>query len=120
MGGRQHRRRRRTQRPGAGTRGSGDHEARRRGSGGDPVTTHDSESTSFLYPFIESEETDAQSLLDDLAASARGKAAESARLQGASLDEYSDGLTAAGTEIADRVGRGGQLFQFRNRGRFLR
>jgi D-sedoheptulose 7-phosphate isomerase len=31
------------------------------------VTTHDSESTSFLYPFIESEETDATSLLDDLA-----------------------------------------------------
>ena len=46
------------------------------------MTTHGSdsaESTGFLYPFIESEETDASSLLDDLSASARGKAAESAR-----------------------------------------
>ena len=32
------------------------------------MTTHEPESTSFLYPFIESEETDAQSLLEDLAA----------------------------------------------------
>ena len=43
------------------------------------MTTNESETTSFLYPFIESEETDAKSLLDDLASSARGKAAESAR-----------------------------------------
>ena len=28
------------------------------------MTTHESESTSFLYPFIDSEETDAKSLLD--------------------------------------------------------
>ena len=55
------------------------------------MTTHDSESTSFLYPFIESEETDAASLLDDLASSARGKATESARLQRESLDEYDEG-----------------------------
>ncbi len=59
------------------------------------MTGHDdrhseSESTGFLYPFIESEETDATSLLDDLAASARGKATESARLQQESLDEYDD------------------------------
>ena len=60
------------------------------------------DNTSFLYPFIESEETDAASLLDDLAASARGKAAESARLQGDSLDEYGDALTAAGASITYR------------------
>ena len=80
------------------------------------MTTHESESTSFLYPFIESEETDAKSLLDDLAASARGKAAESARLQRSSLDEYNDGLTAAGTEMADRFRRGGRLYTFGNGG----
>ncbi|AHK28351.1 phosphoheptose isomerase [Rhodococcus opacus PD630] len=80
------------------------------------MTTHDSESTSFLYPFIDSEETDAQSLLDDLAASARGKAAESARLQKASLDEYGDGLTAAGIDMADRFRRGGRLYTFGNGG----
>ena len=74
------------------------------------------ESTSFLYPFIESEETDATSLLDDLAASAQGKAAESAGLQGESLDEYADALTAAGTEMAERFRRGGRLYTFGNGG----
>jgi D-sedoheptulose 7-phosphate isomerase len=79
------------------------------------MTTHE-ESTAFLYPFIESEETDAKSLLDDLAASARGKAAESARLQTESLDEYSDGLIAAGAEMADRFCRGGRLYTLGNGG----
>jgi D-sedoheptulose 7-phosphate isomerase len=76
----------------------------------------ESENTSFLYPFIESEETDARSLLDDLAASARGKAAESAALQRSSLDEYSPGLTDAGTQMAERFSRGGRLYTFGNGG----
>ncbi|HEV7419879.1 MAG TPA: SIS domain-containing protein [Mycobacterium sp.] len=80
------------------------------------MTGHESESTSFLYPFIESEETDAKSLLDDLAASARGKAAESARLQRASLDEYGPALTAAGIAMAERFRRGGRLYTFGNGG----
>jgi D-sedoheptulose 7-phosphate isomerase len=80
------------------------------------VTTREPENTSFLYPFIDSEETDAASLLDDLAASARGKAAESAQLQRASLDEYADELTAAGTEMADRFRRGGRLYTLGNGG----
>jgi D-sedoheptulose 7-phosphate isomerase len=84
------------------------------------VTTHEStpaaEATGFLYPFIESEETDAASLLDDLAASARGKATESARLQQASLDEYADMLTTAGTEMADRFVRGARLYTLGNGG----
>ena len=33
----------------------------------------EAENTGFLYPFIESEETDATSLLDDLAASRAGQ-----------------------------------------------
>jgi D-sedoheptulose 7-phosphate isomerase len=80
------------------------------------MTTHDSESTSFLYPFIESEETDAASLLDDLASSARGKATESARLQRESLDEYDEGLTSAGIGMAERFLRGGRLYTFGNGG----
>ncbi|MDT5335886.1 MAG: D-sedoheptulose 7-phosphate isomerase [Mycobacterium sp.] len=80
------------------------------------MTTREPENTSFLYPFIDSEETDAASLLDDLAASARGKAAESAQLQRASLDEYADELTAAGTEMADRFRRGGRLYTLGNGG----
>src|ERR1700738_1693248 len=74
------------------------------------------DNTSFLYPFIESEETDATSLLADLAASARGKAAESAQLQRSSLDEYGEELIAAGTEMADRFCRGGRLYTFGNGG----
>ena len=45
-------------------------------------------STDFLYPFLEAQETDAVGLLADLAASARSKAAESARLQEESLAEW--------------------------------
>lgn len=78
--------------------------------------TQEPETTSFLYPFIESEETDATSLLEDLASSARGKAAESRSLQAASLDEYCDQLVAAGTEMAMRFGRGGRLYTFGNGG----
>ena len=74
------------------------------------------ESTGFLYPFIDSEETDAGSLLDDLAASARGKAAESARLQRESLDEYEPGLATAGIAMAERFLRGGRLYTLGNGG----
>lgn len=74
------------------------------------------ENTGFLYPFIDSEETDATSLLDDLAASARGKAAESVRLQQESLDEYGDGLRTAGMQMAERFLCGGRLYTFGNGG----
>lgn len=80
------------------------------------MTTNQSDSTGFLYPFIESEETDARSLLDDLAASARGKAAESARLQQESLREYDPGLLQAGHAMADRFARGGRLYTLGNGG----
>lgn len=76
----------------------------------------ESESTGFLYPFIDSEETDVSDLLDDLAASARGKASESAALQHSSLDEYGESLIAAGAEMADRFRRGGRLYTFGNGG----
>jgi D-sedoheptulose 7-phosphate isomerase len=80
------------------------------------VTTHDSDATGFLYPFIESEETDAGSLLADLSASARNKAAESARLQRESLDEYGPALTEAGIAMAERFLRGGRLYTLGNGG----
>jgi hypothetical protein len=56
------------------------------------------QNTDFLYPFIEGTEHDPDSLLLDLASSARGKAEVSARLQQASLEEYEDGLRAAGAD----------------------
>jgi D-sedoheptulose 7-phosphate isomerase len=72
--------------------------------------------TDFLYPFIEGSEHDADTLLTDLAASARGKAEVSAALQQASLEEYRTQLEAAGAEMADRFARGGRLYTFGNGG----
>lgn len=74
------------------------------------------QNTDFLYPFIEGSERDSESLLVDLAASARGKADVSARLQQASLDECAEQLRAAGAEMADRFSRGGRLYTFGNGG----
>jgi D-sedoheptulose 7-phosphate isomerase len=39
------------------------------------------ETTDFLYPFIEGDETDASTLLEDLARSAGGKWQQSSRLR---------------------------------------
>lgn len=74
------------------------------------------EETNFLYPFIDAEEHDAGSLLRDLASSARGKAAESARLQRASLEEWGTGVVRAGTLMAERFAAGGRLYTFGNGG----
>ncbi len=72
--------------------------------------------TDFLYPFIEGAPEDPQALLVDLAASARGKAEVSARLQKDSLEEYEDQIQAAGAKMADRFSRGGRLYTFGNGG----
>ncbi|MEO5653251.1 MAG: hypothetical protein ABIN79_15330, partial [Marmoricola sp.] len=78
--------------------------------------TEMNQNTDFLYPFIEGTEHDPESLLADLAASARGKAVISARLQQASLDEWGEQLRAAGAEMADRFNLGGRLYTFGNGG----
>lgn len=75
-----------------------------------------SEDTGFLYPFIEAEETDAQSLLVDLARSARSKAAESLALQGSSLATMATQIEAAGRTMGERFADGGRLFTFGNGG----
>lgn len=72
--------------------------------------------TDFLYPFIDAQEHDATALLRDLAESARGKAADSARLQRASLEEWGEDLVAAGQRMAERFARGGRLYTFGNGG----
>jgi D-sedoheptulose 7-phosphate isomerase len=74
------------------------------------------EPTNFLYPFIDAEEEDPQSLLADLAASAQAKAAESLALRRSTLDANADLLQAAATEMARRFGAGGRLFTFGNGG----
>lgn len=74
------------------------------------------EATNFLYPFIDAEETDSASLLADLAASARAKAAESAALRQTTLAECTPLIEVAATELARRFGAGGRLFTFGNGG----
>ena len=74
------------------------------------------EQTGFLYPFLDAEERDQDSLLADLAASARSKAQISAALRQSTVDECADLLTAAATEMARRFRVGGRLFAFGNGG----
>jgi D-sedoheptulose 7-phosphate isomerase len=75
-----------------------------------------SEPTSFLYPFIDAEERDSSGLLVDLAASARGKMAQSQRLQLATLERSAEALERLGALMAERFTRGGRLFTFGNGG----
>lgn len=74
------------------------------------------ETTSFLYPFIEAEERDAESLLTDLASSAREKGAISRDLQRSSLDRMESDIVAAGRAMGERFLAGGRLYTFGNGG----
>lgn len=74
------------------------------------------EPTNFLYPFIDSEERDAGSLLTDLATSARTKMGESKALQLATLEQTADVVGRCAEEMAERFARGGRLFTFGNGG----
>ncbi len=76
----------------------------------------DTEATNFLYPFIDAEERDSKSLLDDLAASARSKAAESAALRRTTLEANEDLVATAAAEMARRFAAGGRVFTFGNGG----
>lgn len=75
-----------------------------------------SETTNFLYPFIDAEERDAGALLRDLAASAKDKARESAALQQSTLADCAEQVIAAGTAMAERFAAGGRLYCFGNGG----
>ncbi len=72
--------------------------------------------TNFLYPFLDAEERDQDSLLADLAASARAKAAESAALRASTLAACEDLIATAAGEMARRFAAGGRLFCFGNGG----
>ncbi|WP_066887561.1 D-sedoheptulose-7-phosphate isomerase [Carbonactinospora thermoautotrophica] len=74
------------------------------------------ESTGFLYPFLDAEERNADALLADLAASAQAKARESAALQRATLEECAEQITAAAAAMAERFARGGRMYTFGNGG----
>jgi D-sedoheptulose 7-phosphate isomerase len=74
------------------------------------------ETTDFLYPFIEGDETDADELLRDLARSAEGKWAQSARLRADTLAQCEAQLRATAEVMAERFTAGGRLFTFGNGG----
>lgn len=80
--------------------------------GAEPTT----EATNFLYPFIDSQESDPEALLADLAASAQAKAAESAALRRSTLESNQALVQVAAAEIAGRFAAGGRLFTFGNGG----
>jgi D-sedoheptulose 7-phosphate isomerase len=74
------------------------------------------EATSFLYPFIDSEERDATVLLADLAESARSKFAVSRSLCVTTIRDNTSVLRRAGAAMAERFRGGGRLFTFGNGG----
>ncbi len=74
------------------------------------------ETTDFLYPFIEGDETDATTLLEDLARSAEGKWQLSSALRVTTLTECDAQLRAIAAAIAERFQAGGRLFTFGNGG----
>jgi D-sedoheptulose 7-phosphate isomerase len=74
------------------------------------------ETTDFLYPFIEGDETDSTTLLEDLARSAGGKWRQSARLRETTLAASEAQLRETAAAMAERFVAGGRLFTFGNGG----
>jgi len=74
------------------------------------------ETTDFLYPFIEGDETDAEALLADLAHSAEGKWELSAAIRMKTLAACEEQIQATATTMAARFRAGGRLFTFGNGG----
>lgn len=74
------------------------------------------EPTSFLYPFIDSEETDMAGLVADLARSAQAKLESSAAIRAATVAAGRSYIDAAGAALADRLSAGGRLLAFGNGG----
>jgi D-sedoheptulose 7-phosphate isomerase len=74
------------------------------------------ETTDFLYPFIEGDETDAETLLEDLARSATAKWRQSSKLRDATLSQVEPMLQTTAAAMAERFSAGGRLFTFGNGG----
>jgi D-sedoheptulose 7-phosphate isomerase len=70
----------------------------------------------FLYPMLDDTQTDPAALLADLARSAQGKAAESARTTDTALREQAADLDRAAAAMAAAFAGGGRLFCFGNGG----
>jgi D-sedoheptulose 7-phosphate isomerase len=71
---------------------------------------------SFLYPFLDAEETDGSALSADLAASAEAKATESLELRRTSIAGLATELDRAAAAMAAAFRAGGRLFTLGNGG----
>jgi D-sedoheptulose 7-phosphate isomerase len=75
-----------------------------------------SESTDFLYPFIEADERDSTALVIDLAESARAKVNTSAELRRTTLQRSAVEIETAAAAMTVRFQQGGRLYVFGNGG----
>jgi D-sedoheptulose 7-phosphate isomerase len=71
---------------------------------------------SFLYPFLDDQETDVDAVVADVAASVRMKAQEVDALRAQTLTEGADTLEAAARELRARLDAGGTLLALGNGG----
>lgn len=74
------------------------------------------ERTAFLYPFIEAEESDAATLVAELAGSARATLAESVAVRAATVDAWAGEVARLGEAMAGRFRKGGRLLTCGNGG----
>ncbi len=77
---------------------------------------HDAGGSSFLYPFLSESESDLESVVADVAGSARLKAEEVGELRERTLTENRESLGAAAVELRRRFDEGGKLLAFGNGG----
>ncbi len=77
---------------------------------------HDSGAASFLYPFLGQQETDLESVVEDVRASVLAKAAEVGELRARTLGEGEEQLKAAALALRSRLQAGGRILALGNGG----
>jgi len=91
-----------------------DHRGLLAGPASRPV--HDSGASSFLYPFLGSQETNLDTVLEDVRQSMLLKADEITALRTQTLGEYGDELVTAAGVLRERLDAGGRLIALGNGG----
>jgi D-sedoheptulose 7-phosphate isomerase len=91
-----------------------DHRGLLEGRAARPV--HDSGASSFLYPFLGQQETDLDTVLEDVRQSMLLKADEITALRTQTLNEYGDELVTAASVLRARLDAGGRLIALGNGG----
>ncbi|MEA2186667.1 MAG: D-sedoheptulose 7-phosphate isomerase [Solirubrobacteraceae bacterium] len=91
-----------------------DHRGLLEGRAARPV--HDSGASSFLYPFLGQQETDLDTVLEDVRQSMLLKADEITALRTQTLNEYSDELVTAASVLRACLDAGGRLIALGNGG----